>query len=147
MRSIALFIFLKEIPQGRFLKFKVPHPGFEPWAGASRPVAFATAPWVPRHRLTILFLCMNCAEMLKVKDRFLNSLPLKLSGAIYHFSERRRSFQCYSGVCDIWWHLEEPVKWRFIISQEEDQRGKLISNLNCVASATRTIDVCFYGRL
>jgi len=32
--------FPKEIPQGRLLKFKVPHPGFEPWAGASRPVAF-----------------------------------------------------------------------------------------------------------
>ena len=43
-KTVPDLFFLKEIPQGRPLKFKVPHPGFEPWAGASRPVAFATAP-------------------------------------------------------------------------------------------------------
>jgi hypothetical protein len=42
-KHIQEVFFLKEIPQGRPLKFKVPHLGFEPWAGASWPVAFATA--------------------------------------------------------------------------------------------------------
>jgi len=52
--NIVCFFFLKEIPQGRPLKFKVPHLGFEPWAGASWPVAFATALWAPWQHCLLL---------------------------------------------------------------------------------------------